>query len=85
MCLGINSFVLSGKTFHISPIYRINKSKFTLLSGSDTLNTVTELVAQRFDKKKEEIDPNSDFYKVFVIIDLEFRSLGRIRWIKWSC
>ncbi|EAN32991.1 Phosphopantetheine attachment site family protein [Theileria parva strain Muguga] len=62
---GINSFVLSGKTFHISPIYRINKSKFTLLSGSDTLNTVTELVAQRFDKKKEEIDPNSDFYKEF--------------------
>ncbi|XP_952006.1 acyl carrier protein, apicoplast, putative [Theileria annulata] len=62
---GIDSFVLSGKSFHISPINRINKTKFTLLSTSDTLNTITDLVALRFNKKKEDIDPNSDFYKEF--------------------
>uniref|UniRef100_A0A3B0N4Y2 Acyl carrier protein n=1 Tax=Theileria annulata TaxID=5874 RepID=A0A3B0N4Y2_THEAN len=62
---GIDSFVLGGKSFHISPINRINKTKFTLLSTSDTLNTITDLVALRFNKKKEDIDPNSDFYKEF--------------------
>ncbi|BAM40420.1 uncharacterized protein TOT_020001081 [Theileria orientalis strain Shintoku] len=62
---GGETFIVTAKSITLTPIYRTKLSKIKLQETSETINTVSELVARRFEKNKEDIDPELNFFKEF--------------------
>ncbi|UVC49979.1 hypothetical protein MACK_003602 [Theileria orientalis] len=62
---GGETFIITTKSISLTPIYRTKISKIKLQETSETINTVSELVARRFEKNKEDIDPEINFFKEF--------------------
>ncbi|UVC54704.1 hypothetical protein MACJ_003674 [Theileria orientalis] len=62
---GGETFIITTKSITLTPTYRTKLSKIKLQETSETINTVSELVASRFEKNKEDIDPDINFFKEF--------------------